>query len=461
MDTPRRLPVDESFASVAEHAPAMLWRGDAEGNCIYLNRAQRRFWGVADGDLSGFTWSSTLVEEDAPKVFGPFAEGMAKREAFTCEARYRRFDGVIRILKTNAEPCFDETGVFTGMIGVNVDVTEEREAEARLSDSEARLRSLADNLPYGMIFQIVRSANGERRFAFVSSQCLALNGVEAEVAMADPASLYNLILPEYQEAFARAEREAAEAMRPFEFETKMRRADGEVRWHRIASAPRAMPNGDVVWDGVQIDIHDIKAGEERKLFLMKEMSHRIKNNLSTVISIATQTGRSSSSYEAFNASFQARLRALAKSHDLLMQDARDSANLREILEAELLPYSSDSGSGRSLTLNGESVNLTGRAAIGLALVVHELATNAAKYGAYAGGGSLEISWRVRADLPGAPVELVWRERGGPPVSPPEKLGFGSRLIDGVLRAELGGGVVTRYEVTGFEADLTFHTAIAQ
>jgi len=108
----------------------MLWRGDAEGRCIYLNKAQRDFWGVKAEDIGAFTWASTLLEEDAPLVYGPFSEGMAKRAPFTCEARYRRVDGAIRILKTHAEPRFDAAGVFTGMIGVNVDVTDERRAEA-------------------------------------------------------------------------------------------------------------------------------------------------------------------------------------------------------------------------------------------------------------------------------------------------------------------------------------------
>ena len=439
----------------------MLWRGDAEGRCTYLNKAQREFWGVSAENIGTFTWASTLLEEDAPLVYGPFGEGMAKHAPFTCEARYRRADGAIRILKTNAEPRFDGAGVFTGMIGVNVDVTDERRAEAERAESEARLRTLADNLPYGMIFQITHSARGGRRFSFVSSRCAAMNGVNAEQAMADPALLYNLILPEFQDAFVAAEAAAIAAMAPFEFETKMRRADGEVRWFKIASAPRLLSNGDSVWDGVQVDIHDAKMAEERKLLLMKEMSHRIKNNLSTVLSIATQTGRQAESYAAFNASFQARLKALAKSHDLLMHDALDSAELRDILEAELLPYRSDTAGGRTLTLEGASVRLTGRAAIGLALVVHELATNAAKHGAYSCGGALDVSWTVDASAPGAPVALYWRERGGPAVVAPSRRGFGSRLIEGVLKSELGGGVTTRFAPSGFEADLAFHTSVAQ
>ncbi|MCX7358316.1 MAG: PAS domain S-box protein [Alphaproteobacteria bacterium] len=442
---------DESFASVAEHAPAMLWRGDEHGKCIYLNKAQRAFWGVTD--ISTFTWSSTLLEEDAPKVFGPFSDGMAQHKPFRCEARYRRFDGETRILETHAEPCFSAGGVFTGMIGVNVDVTDQRRAQTELRESEARLRALADNLPYGMIYQIVRDESGARRFSFVSSRCKELNGVDAEEAIANPHLLHSQIIEEDRAAFAAAEEAAFAAMKPFEADARIRKTDGEVRWYRVASAPRMLADGSVVWDGVQVDIHDMKMAEERRTLLMKEMSHRIKNTLSTVLSIATQTGRHAADYSAFNRSFQARLVALSKSHDLLMKDARGTADLREILEAELLPYSCDTALGRTLTLTGEPVRLSTRAAVGLGLVVHELATNAAKYGAYSGAGAIDVSWRSN----GGSMLLHWRERGGPVVSPPASTGFGSKLIDGVLRGELGGAVETRFAPLGFEADLQFQT----
>lgn len=445
---------DESFASVAEHAPAMLWRGDANGKCTYLNKAQRTFWGVTDIDT--FTWSSTLLEEDAPKVFGPFSDGMARRKPFRCEARYRRFDGEIRVLETHAEPRFNASGEFTGMVGVNVDVTDQRRAQTELSESEARLRALADNLPYGMIYQIVRDQDGVRRFSFVSSRCKELNGVNAEEAMSNPLLLHSQILEEDRVAFAAAEEAAFASMKPLEADARIRKPDGEVRWYRVASAPRQLADGSVVWDGVQVDIHDMKMAEERRTLLMKEMSHRIKNTLSTVLSIATQTGRHAQDYAAFNRSFQARLVALSKSHDLLMKDARGTADLREILEAELLPYSADTALGRTLTLRGDAVRLSTRAAVGLGLVVHELATNAAKYGAYSGAGSIDVSWRMN----GGPMLLQWRERGGPAVSAPTTTGFGSKLIDSVLRGELGGAVETRFAPQGFEADLHFQTVSA-
>lgn len=432
----------------------MLWRGDEHGKCVYLNRAQREFWGVADDGVATFSWATTLLEEDAPLVFGPFSEGMRTQTAFSCEARYRRADGEIRILRTEAQPRFEADGRFSGMIGVNRDVTDKRRAERELSESEARLRALANNLPYGMVFQIVVAPDGaSRRFSFVSGRCEVLNGVKAEAALADAKALYDCILPEFVEGFAAAEAAAVAAGSSFECDARMRNAQtGEVRWFRIASAPRALPSGETAWDGVQVDIHDLKVAEERRRLLMKEMSHRIKNNLSTVISIAAQTGRAAPDYAAFNKSFVARLQAMAKSHDLLMEDALDSADLRDILESELAPYAGD---GRTLALEGESVRLTGRAAISLALVVHELATNAAKYGAYSVGGAIEVRWRR---LPDGAVSLCWRERGGPVTSAPTRVGFGSRLIQSVM-AELGGRVENRFTPQGFEADLTFATTL--
>lgn len=319
---------EDSFATVAENAPAMIWRGDAHGKCIYLNRAQREFWGVTLERLPHFNWSDTLLPEDAESVYGPFAHGMSTHSAFTCEARYRRADGAIRILRTLAEPQFTPAGVFSGMIGVNTDVTDERRAQEELRQSEARQR-----------------------------------------------------------------------------------------------------------------------------LLTSEMNHRVKNLLSTVISIAAQTGRAAPDVAAFNASFQARLRALAISHDLLLRDALDSADLREILEAELRPYAVDTA--RSLTLSGEPVRLAARNALGFALVVHELATNAAKYGAYSGHGALYVSWVLVAP---DSVSLTWREEGGPPVTAPAKPGFGSRLIATVLQSDLAGEVSLDYAPEGLRARLRFRTS---
>jgi PAS domain S-box-containing protein len=111
------------FVPIAEALPAMLWLGDPDGRCVYLNKALREFWGVEAAELPRFSWSSTLLEEDAPGLYAVFTEAMAQKKPFTVTARYRRADGAIRMLETRAEPRFAPNGEFLGMVGVNTDVT--------------------------------------------------------------------------------------------------------------------------------------------------------------------------------------------------------------------------------------------------------------------------------------------------------------------------------------------------
>lgn len=119
-----------AFVPIAEAMPAMLWIGDSDGRCVYLNKALREFWGVEAADIPRFTWSSTLLEEDAPALFSTFTDAMAQRRTFTVSARYRRADGAMRRLLTKAEPRFAPNGEFLGMVGINIDVTDEKAAQA-------------------------------------------------------------------------------------------------------------------------------------------------------------------------------------------------------------------------------------------------------------------------------------------------------------------------------------------
>jgi len=129
----------------------------------------------------------------------------------------------------------------------------------------------------GQFFELFETrllqATGFRRFTFVGQRCLALNGVTAEAAMADPNLLYDMILPEHRPAFLAAEAQALAELRPFDIEVAMRRADGEVRWHRIASMPQAMPDGSTVWEGLQIDV------TERRRIAAELAEHRRRMEL--------------------------------------------------------------------------------------------------------------------------------------------------------------------------------------
>jgi PAS domain S-box-containing protein len=122
---------EELCRAVAENSPAMLWMGDANGKCVFLNQAQRDFWGIDPQDLSTFDWSSTTHPDDVAQLAGPFMEAMSERKPFTVAARYRRADGAWRTLMTQANPRFDADGAFLGMSGVNTDITGQLVAEER------------------------------------------------------------------------------------------------------------------------------------------------------------------------------------------------------------------------------------------------------------------------------------------------------------------------------------------
>ena len=123
---------EQRFRLVAESAPVMLWMGDAQGKCLYLNHAQRAFWGVAEEDVSTFNWNTTVHPDDIKVLSQSFIKAMREQTGFSVEARYRRADGDWRIVHTNSHPRFDVDGTFLGMIGVNVDATEVRQVSSAL-----------------------------------------------------------------------------------------------------------------------------------------------------------------------------------------------------------------------------------------------------------------------------------------------------------------------------------------
>jgi PAS domain S-box-containing protein len=133
---------EERFRLVAENAPVMIWMSDIDGRCVYLNRALREFWNVRLDELRQFDWGTTLVPEDAERLFGLSSQAIQAQAPFTVEARYRRHDGAIRLLQTNGRPRFGSNGEFLGMIGVNLDITDGRQAEEALREETAALETL-------------------------------------------------------------------------------------------------------------------------------------------------------------------------------------------------------------------------------------------------------------------------------------------------------------------------------
>jgi two-component sensor histidine kinase len=185
--------------------------------------------------------------------------------------------------------------------------------------------------------------------------------------------------------------------------------------------------------------------------LVAELSHRVNNTIAVIQSIATQTLRNSETLDDFKESFLARLLSLGKTHDLLSRTNWSGVLLREILVAELEPY--QLCDRERCVLEGPDVELLPSAALTLALTFHELATNAAKYGALSQGeGRLQVTWQLAQDGVGDVLTLTWREEGGPSVREPSRRGFGSRLIEQSMAA-LGGSARIDYAAGGVRCDI--------
>jgi PAS domain S-box-containing protein len=446
---------------------------------------------------------------------------------------------------------------------------------------EPSFRAVAEAIGLGMAFQIAIPADrSTRRFTYVSPNCEALNGVSAKAAMADSRVLYDLILPEHAARFLAAEEAALAAGKPFEIEIAMRRPDGEVRWHRIASSPRSLPDGSTLWDGLQTDVterhriadeleeqrrrvevaveatdlglweldlrsetltwsdqnrrlfgvapdaavttqlymslvheadreslresyraardaegHDFaaeyriqtpsgetrwlvsrgrvirdergprlmvgtsldvterRAAEERRNLLMGELAHRAKNGIAVIMSIVSQTARGMESVKEFENLLMARMQAMAASQDLVTVTGGRSVEVTDVMVKALAPF--DLKRFRiDPALAGACIG--GQLAPGMGLLLHEMATNASKYGALSNTkGRVSLS---RAAAPDGRVAFAWREQGGPRVAPSQRKGFGTRLLQQVLRNQ-GGAVKFAFEPDGFRAHVECPAAL--
>ena len=188
------------------------------------------------------------------------------------------------------------------------------------------------------------------------------------------------------------------------------------------------------------DMTDRVLANQRQRLLMDELNHRVKNTLATVQAIAQQTLRGASDPDRFAGAFEARLLALSQTHNALTDSQWEGAGLRQILGQELGPYGPE-----RIRMDGPDVHLPARVALSLGMVFHELATNAAKYGALSTAGRLLLSWSV--DEAGT-LDFEWRETGGPPAVPPDRRGFGSRLIERSITGELHGTIAAEYGERG-------------
>ena len=252
-------------------------------------------------------------------------------------------------------------------------------------------------------------------------------------------------LPRWKQEF----RQALEGNGEFNSEFRAVALDGQVRWVEIRAQTRFDADGSpLAMTGISIDVTQRRDGEAHRQLLVQELGHRIKNTLATVQSIVSQTVRSGDYPSELTDVLNRRIEALGGAHDILTGRTLDRATLVETVARALKPFRGDGG--RIKIKGGEYADMSGRSSTALTMALHELATNAVKYGALANTtGIVEVDWRFEGDS----LIFTWTESGGPPVSVPKRSGFGTRMIERALSATLAGPAKIEYLPAGIRFEL--------
>jgi len=414
------------------------WEVDpATGAVTHFGDVSRVLGGPC-ADTEGFY--RLVHPEDRERVREGIAAGMAAG-SYALEYRLLPPDGQIRWMLDRGQRTSRPDGRMM-MTGVNTDITPRKLAELALAEERERLRLAQEATGVG-----VWEMSLEPRRLYWAPELFPLwdrdvalgapNRDEFE-AMVHPDDLANAIASSASEKVGDV----------YEGEFRVRTRDGGWRW----LSARARLLGDSAgrparWLGVNVDINNRKLDEERGKLLTAELDHRVKNILATIQALIARTSATKDSAAELATTLQGRVQAMARAHAMLARNRWDSASLTRLLEDELGPYGLD-----RVTLSGPDIQLLPRAALSLSLAIHELATNAAKYGALsASGGRIRIVWRIE---PGAAPRLAldWTESGGPAVAgPPARRGFGTTLTDRVIRHEFGGSLAIDFAPGGLEA----------
>ena len=345
---------------------------------------------------------------------------------------YRNGQAENVVMNLDYSPVFDEAGVPAGVIAFVLETTEQVRAEAALKAERDRAHNVLEGMTDGFMllahdFTILE----------MNAEGVRVDGRPREAFIGN--NHWDVWPDTYDMPLGARYRDAMEKRTAFVLENRYEFPDGRVTWLDV--------RGNPVNEGLAIFFRDIteqKLAEEHLRLMVHELNHRVKNSLATVQAISAQTLRSGGASPQVREALTSRLLALAKAHDVLTDSRWSGARLEEIAAQAAEPYGTE-----RFGVHGPAVILPPRTAITMALAFHELATNAAKYGALSNAaGRVDLSWAISGEEASPRLRLTWRETGGPPVTPPTRKGFGSRLIQRGLAAEFVGEVRMDFQPSG-------------
>jgi PAS domain S-box-containing protein len=434
---------EERFRLLFEANPNPMWIYDRQTlRFLSVNRAAIERYGYSEAEFLSMSIADIRPPEDMPQL-QKVIDAMAPRAAAAGTWRHLSKAGETIYADVTAQPVD-----FNGRQAVSIvvhDVTDRRRAEEALKDSEARFRTMADHAP-----MMVWTTDASGHCDFVGASWSDFTGLPADAGLGT--GRLDAVHPDDRTALAAVLTAPATRSAGFVAEYRLRHHADGWRWVMDAAAPRTDGDGRFLGlIGSIVDIARRKAAEDGIQTLLREVNHRSKNLLAVVQAIARTTAASDP--EDFVPRFSERLQALAASQDLLVDNLWQGVDLFDLLRAQLGHWRS--AIGRRILATGPPLRLSAAAAQTLGMAIYELGTNAGKYGALSGdSGTVAVDWSVREDDPrGARVLMTWVETGGPPVTPPERRGFGSTVVERLVRKGLDADVVLTFAPDGLRWSL--------
>jgi PAS domain S-box-containing protein len=456
-DTRVPAPLVESFLELdqvlLDALPIGVCICDTDGQILRVNRRAVDFWGWMPKlhDPQRFCGSfrlESLAGDYIPPLETPMARAALAGESFEdLEAMIQNPDGRRWVARVNIVPLRDADGSLIGAVNCFQDVTREHETRRALQRHE-RTFELA----------MVASKMGTWRYTTADNVCVydenaqRLYGLTEARFHHDKAGVEAKFHPDDTERMWTG---VAKALDPegdgrYDVEYRVKQPDGTWRWLSawglVEFEGRGAERKAVAISGASRDLSERKHAEDLQRLLGNELNHRVKNTLATVQSIVNQTLRGAADIETARSAVNARIVALAGAHDLLTDRSWAGADVAALMKHAVAPFPTG-----QIVIEGPSFDVLPSQALALSMALHELATNAAKYGALSRPeGRVELRWK---EFEGA-LHLTWLESGGPLVAPPTRRGLGSRLLENALSHELNGETRLEFAPGGVRCRIT-------
>ncbi|WP_313618102.1 PAS domain S-box protein [Agrobacterium sp.] len=423
---------EERFRAIFSQSAAGIALSDLSGKLISVNQRYCEIVNRPASELIGTHIQAITYAEDVPGNAILFKRLVETGESFDIEKRYVRGDGSLVWGGNSVSAIRDESGRIVQTVAIVVDITERKRAQEIERLLALMIASSNDAMLAIDLDMVITSWNAaaERLYGYSSQEAIGR-------------SVMMLVPDDRAEEEPEILRQIRAGQVVNRYETQRLRKDGSLVDVLLSVSPIIDPSGRVI--GASKLAHDISARKEAErlqAILVGELHHRVKNILATVTAIARQTmGRDKDHREDVDA-FTSRLSSLSRAQDLLLHGDWQFAELKSVVLQAISPYPAE-----TFTVRGPTVPLPPKAVVSLSLALHELATNAAKYGALSvAGGRVSIVWDH--DLATSQLTIIWKEEGGPDVVPPTRRGFGSTLVERLLTAELKGDAQISYERHG-------------